>query len=93
MQLAAAVARDAKKKLPKDHFKKLAAKRKKLMGPISRTETYPKETLMQLAGWGNAAWGRAVRSGLEIARPGNQVHVTGEAYFRWIEKQSKAENQ
>lgn len=93
MQLAAAVARESKKKLPKDHFKKLAAARKKKMGPISRMETYPQAKLMELAGWGDSAWAKAVNQGLEIARPNGKVYVTGEAYFRWIEKQSKSESE
>ena len=90
-QAAAAVARESKKNLPPNHFKKLAADRKKKMGPISRQETYPQHKLMALAGWGDSAWRNAVKAGLECYRHGVQLYVTGEAYFRWIEKQSAAQ--
>lgn len=89
MQDSAAAARAAKASLPRDHFKKKAKQRKAKMGPISRQETYPQERLMELAGWGRLAWRRAVESGLEVARHGVQVYVSGEAYFRWIENRAK----
>ena len=90
-QASAAVARESKKSLPRNHFKKLAADRKKKMGPISRQETYPKEKLMELAGWGAAAWRNAVRTGLAFTRNGAQTSVTGEAYFRWTESNATVE--
>jgi hypothetical protein len=85
---SAASAREAKKSLPKNHFKKKAAERKAKMGPVSRNEVYPQQDLMQLCGWGRMAWRKAVDSGLAIFVHGTTVFVTGEAYFQWVSKNS-----
>lgn len=89
-QESAAAARESKKDLPADHFKKKAAQRKSKMGPVSRNEVYPQQVLMDLCGWGRLAWRKAVDSGLESYPHGSITYVTGEAYYAWVSSQAKS---
>lgn len=88
-QQSAAEARKAAAAKPKGYRIQKARDRKRKMGPISRQEIYPKEKLMELAGWGRGAWREAIDTGLEITKNGHGISVTGEAYFRWCEHRAR----
>lgn len=87
----AARAREAKSKKGSEASPRKYKKRKPMGAKVSRQESYRQDEFLALTGLSKTGLRKAIRQGLETKSVSGKVFITGEAWFRFLEKTEESE--